>query len=202
MLFTTVVMVLLHSVCCPHQCFCPGSSGSESFLFYCECRICSRENRPKINIVRLSLESLIAALNFDQLLPKLLMGESQNSDNSGFWVEKFSINFWGGDVSTSWQSASAESSFHRWWMLAVRILVHSSGQSEETHENLAYFHPTISQSPEWREKRESKRHQSCDRPTHARVCLGMVWYGMVCLGMVWYGMVWYGMVWFDIIWYV
>ena len=75
-------------------------------------------------------------------------------------------------------------------MLRVRILVHRSGQSEETHENVAYFHPTISQSIVEREERESKRHQSCDRPT--LVWRGMVWYDLAYYGKAWNGMVWYG----------
>lgn len=66
--------------------------------------------------------------------------------------------------------------------------MHRSGQPEETHENVAYFHPTISQSTEEREERESKRHQSCDRPA-----CGIVWCDVVYYGMTWYFKVWRGM---------
>ena len=63
-------------------------------------------------------------------------------------------------------------------MLRVRILVHRSGQPEETHENVVYFRPTVSQSIVEREERESKRHQSCDRPTYRVVSRGILWYGV------------------------
>ena len=92
------------------------------FLFCRECRICSstllHTETDSINIVRLSWESWIPALNFDQFLQKNIGNKSE-------------ISF----------------QFSSFWMLPAQTNVQWSEQSEETHENAAYFDPTIIQGP-------------------------------------------------------
>ena len=69
-------------------------------------------------------------------------------------------------------------------MVPVRILVQWSGQSEETHENVAYFNPTISQSMEERE--EGIKMTSIVPPRVYLVLYGLIWCG--------YSMIWQSMV--------